>query len=464
MSATKSSIAVGSPRRRKAVVVSRFWQVLGGLAALALALGPLQRAALELSDATHQLVVSPSRDRSEATDLDAATLSGNRYVLLTSAAEVADVRFYLDDPDAAGPPFSTDSDSPYDLAGNGQHGASPLRTATLSNGRHVLTALIALSSGETAHSQATFTVFNDGPRVQAGVFRSTSSSAVAAFEQWAGHQAPYVVDYSSRHTWEEIANPSYMIDHWARTDRRVVYSVAMLPDNGESSMAAGMRGENNHHFQRLAEQLVEKGQADAIIRLGWEFNGDWFRWAAFDAEEFVQYWREIVGAMRSVPGQRFEFDWSVNAGAGQSGDAVLRYPGDDVVDYVGVDFYDASWAPSTFPYPAGCDATCRLTRQQDAWAARTTEPRGLFFWRDFARAKGKPLALPEWATGTRPDGHGGGDNPYFIGKMYEFIHDPANNVAYHSYFESDGGGVAARLMTGQYPQAAAEYRQLFGDG
>lgn len=443
-------------------MVSRFWGVLGGLATLALALGPLQQVAMELGDGTHQLVVSSSRDRGDPFELEDATLSENRYVVLTSAAPVADVRFYLDDPEATGPPFRTDSDSPYDLAGDGEYGASPLRTATLVNGRHTITALVSGESGQTARIQAAFTVFNDGPRVQAGVFRSTSSTAVAAFEQWAGHPTPYVVDYSARHTWEEIANPSYMIDHWAQSDRRLVYSVAMLPENGESSMAAGMRGENNHYFQRLAEQLVEKGQADAIIRLGWEFNGNWFRWSAYDAEEFTQYWRQIVGAMRSVPGQRFEFDWSVNAGAGQSGDALLAYPGDDVVDYVGVDFYDASWAPSTFPYPSPCDDTCRLTRQQDAWAARTTEDRGLFFWRDFARAHGKPLAIPEWATGTRPDGHGGGDNPYFIRKMHEFIHHPANNVAYHAYFESNGGGVAGRLMTGQYPQAAVAYRQLFG--
>ncbi len=301
--------------------------------------------------------------------------------------------------------------------------------------------------------------------VQAGVFRSTSSTEVAVFEQWAGHPVPYAIDWSSRYTWEEIANPAYMIDHWRGKGRRMVYGVAMLPENGQSTMAAGARGENNAHFRRLAEQLVAKGQADAIIRLGWEFNGNWYRWSAYNATEFKQYWRQVVDAMRAVPGQRFEFDWTVNSGEGQSGDAVDRYPGDDVVDYVGVDFYDASWAPNTYPYPSGCDAACRLTRQRNAWTARTTEPRGLFFWRDFARSHGKPLTVPEWATGDRTtDVNGGGDNPYYIEQMHRFVYEPANNVAYHSYFEVDGGGVNARLMTGNYPQAAGAYRRLFGGG
>lgn len=464
MTARRPVSPAGPPRRRKALVVSRFWSVLAGLATLALALGPLQRVAGELGDPDHQLVVSSSPDRADTAELHDSTLSGNRYVVLASAEEAKEVRFYLDDPDAEGPPFSSDGLRPYDLAGAGEHGASPLRTASLTNGPHSLVALATLASGETLRVEAAFSVFNDGAAVQAGVFRSTSSSAVEAFEAWLGREVPYVLDFSARQTWEEIANPSYVIDQWAASGRRPVYSVALLPENGQSSMAAGARGENRHHFRRLAEQLVAKGQADAILRLGWEFNGDWYRWSAHDGEEFKQYWRHTVEAMRSVPGQRFEFDWSVNSGPGQSGDAVTRYPGDDVVDYVGVDFYDASWAPDSYPYPTPCAADCRLTHQQNAWTARTTEARGLFFWRDFARAHGKSLTIPEWATGTRPDGHGGGDNPYYIRKMYEFLHDPDNNVAYHNYFEYDGGGVAGRLMAGQYPEAAAAYRQLFGDG
>ena len=40
------------------------------------------------------------------------------------------------------------------------------------------------------------------------------------------------------------------------------------------------------------------GFADATIRLGWEFNGNWFAWAASnDPAAFITYWQRIVTAM-----------------------------------------------------------------------------------------------------------------------------------------------------------------------
>ena len=52
--------------------------------------------------------------------------------------------------------------------------------------------------------------------------------------------------------------------------------------------------------------------------------------------------------------------------------------------------------------------------------------------RDMAVAHGKQLSIPEWGVWGRADGHGGGDNPFYIAKMHEFMTDPANRVAYRS--------------------------------
>jgi hypothetical protein len=87
-------------------------------------------------------------------------------------------------------------------------------------------------------------------------------------------------------------------------------------------------------------------------------------------------------------------------------------------------------------------------------------PRGLAFWSDFAKLHGKPMSLPEWGLWRRDDGHGGGDNPFFITKMHEFMNDPSNNVAYQGYFDfntEDGDVHQLRTLTG----AGAVYRQLF---
>ncbi len=64
----------------------------------------------------------------------------------------------------------------------------------------------------------------------------------------------------------------------------------------------------------------------------------------------------------------------------------------------------------------------------------------------------------------RPDGIGGSDDPDYIQRMYDFITDKSNNVAYASYFEydypsdSDGG---KHSLEDSFPNSAAKFKQLF---
>ena len=59
------------------------------------------------------------------------------------------------------------------------------------------------------------------------------------------------------------------------------------------------------------------GEGDAILRLGWEFNGTWYPWSVTnrtDAAHFVGYFRHIVSTMRAVPGADFRFVWNADVG------------------------------------------------------------------------------------------------------------------------------------------------------
>ena len=94
------------------------------------------------------------------------------------------------------------------------------------------------------------------------------------------------------------------------------------------------------------------------------------------------------------------------------------------------------------------------------WQSYLTQPYGLVWHRDFARAHGKPMTFPEWGVITRADGHGGGDAPYFIQRMHDWI--GSNDVAYHIYFEFENGYEAGALTTGAFPNSAAVFRSLFG--
>jgi hypothetical protein len=134
--------------------------------------------------------------------------------------------------------------------------------------------------------------------------------------------------------------------------------------------------------------------------------------------------------MRAVPGSSFTFNWNPNLGAGTF-PAELAYPGNAYVDVVGIDVYDTSW--TWYPTPSGVSVE---KARQSAWSWVLNGDHGLTFWSSFARQHGKPMSISEWGVTWRADGHGGGDNPYFIDRMMDFIADPVNNVVVNHYFNT----------------------------
>ena len=281
-----------------------------------------------------------------------------------------------------------------------------------------------------------------------GVYRGAASPGqVSAFGSWLGRSPTYALDFFAGDTWAQIEAPDWWLSSWSGTPYNVEYSVPIIPASG-GTLQEGAAGAYNGHFQKLAQTLVGHGQGNAILRLGWEFNGSWYRWfAGNDPAAFAAYWRQIVTTMRAVsPGLRF--DWNPTNGAnGMSATGVeAAYPGDAYVDYIGTDIYDQSWG-SNYTDPAF------------RWNEYLTQKNGLNWVASFAGAHGKPITIPEWGLSIRSDGHGGGDNAYFIQHMYDWI--SSNNVAFQMYFEFDASDGAHRLMLTQFPIGAAKYRQLF---
>ncbi|GAA3620361.1 hypothetical protein GCM10022223_41580 [Kineosporia mesophila] len=298
--------------------------------------------------------------------------------------------------------------------------------------------------------------------VKLGVFRGTSPSEVASFGKWLGNDVDYAMDFSSRTSWDEISDPSYMLDTWKGSGYRMIYATAMLPTQDDSAtMAAGANGEYDQYFKTLAKNLVAAGQGDAILRLGWEFNLSASRWHPDTKANFINYWQHIVKAMRSVPGtDNLAFDWNPNIG-GEVYDSTNYYPGNAYVDYIGIDTYDISWVEGSYPFPSSCGAACKQERREAAWESTLNGTFGLNFWSDFAKSKGKPMALPEWGLWERPDGHGGGDNAYYIQQMLDFIYDPSNNVGYQSYFEFNVGSSGTHMLE-THTTAGAQFKKLLG--
>ena len=222
---------------------------------------------------------------------------------------------------------------------------------------------------------------------------AANPDGVRHFNRWLGRPVTWAMDYFSGESWESIESPDWWIDSWAGSPYKMVWSIPMLPDNA-GTLEQGATGAYNDHFRKLAQLLVEKGQGDSVLRIGWEMNGNWFRWAASkNPTAWVDYYREIVKTMRSVSGAHFKFDWCPNGGpTDMPADRV--YPGDTFVDFIGQDTYDAWW---------GSD-------NQDAakrWSNNMNQPYGLQWQRDFAKAHDKPMSFAEWGLWRRDDGNGG---------------------------------------------------------
>lgn len=249
-------------------------------------------------------------------------------------------------------------------------------------------------------------------------------------------------------SWTAIEGPSWMTDPWKNSEykRKMVFGVPMLPPDASTSLAQGATGAYNSHYQKLAQNLVNAGMDNAVLRIGWEFNGNWFRWSAANgqASNFVNYWKQIVTTMRSVPGANFKYDWNPTNGTASLAYPEQAYPGDAYVDYIGIDAYNGSWIPN-YQDP--------VARWNDIMYA----PRGLDFWVKFAEGHNKPISFPEWGTGNREDGHGGGDDAAFIKNMYDVM--SSTNTAYNVYWDYPALDYNAALKNN--PKAAAEFTRLF---
>jgi len=79
-----------------------------------------------------------------------------------------------------------------------------------------------------------------------------------------------------------------------------------------------------------------------LLRFGFEFNGDWFSWS-LDPKAYVRAWRHAHAIFQEQGASNVQWVWAPNVAScpdTPENDMHLYYPGDDVVDWVGVDGYN----------------------------------------------------------------------------------------------------------------------------
>ena len=251
---------------------------------------------------------------------------------------------------------------------------------------------------------------------------------------------------------------SWLTDAWKSTGYTLSLGVPMIPTDSsgqlQGSLALGATGSYNGYFTTLATTLVSAGDANAYLRLGWEFDGNWYPWHAqtpTDESNYAAYFRQIVTAMRAVPGAAFRFVWNPDASAfvSKTYSVALAYPGDAYVDVIGLDLYDMNYGGPETP--------------QQAWSNNYLPQ--LSAASSFAQSHAKPLALCEWGVVSTAS-HGLGDDPLYINDMTSWMKSPGNDVLYESYFNSNtrasDGGVNFNLIGGGFPNSLAAFTADLG--
>lgn len=206
-------------------------------------------------------------------------------------------------------------------------------------------------------------------------------------------------------------------------------SVTWLPSTGMRMLLA-VGAVTPQQATAIGQFLVAHGQSDAIIRIMWEMNGNWFPWGAqaLSASQYIGIFRAAVTAFRAVAGNHFQYVWNVNAGSALPGRSEFdTYPGSAYVSDIGIDWYAQNGGHG---------------------APAATIPPIL----QFAAQQGKPVSFDEWGVDAVAD-----PAPY-IDYVAQVVHSPTDHVAFQVYFSATTSDIL------NYPLAISAYRAAFSRG
>lgn len=241
----------------------------------------------------------------------------------------------------------------------------------------------------------------------------------AAWEARSGLRAAYLSAHGGKAHWEDWRNGlEYELWQCGMSRRPLVCTLPMFP-NGVTFEECSA-GSHDDQYTYQATRILDKFTGDEVVhprdeiylRFGEEFNGGWFQWASYGKEaQYIALFRRMVGLFRAVS-PRFQIVWCPVAGQNNPEGS---YPGDDVVDLIGLDLYH-------FPEWDEADPAKAFAFQKSRWI-------GLDWLTQFATFHKKPICIPEWAVKTDT-------MTQYMGQMVQWCLD--NKVVYANYWNNDG--------------------------
>ena len=257
---------------------------------------------------------------------------------------------------------------------------------------------------------------------------STDLYRLDAFDQAAGiagHPAIY-------NRWTSPRGPIEPILNDARTRPGMAPMASWNLPLADGAVAAGR--EDGYLWDQAA--AVKAYGGPVFIRLDWEMNAFWYpRWnpPAVTPKDFVAAWRHVYQLFKSAGASNAAFVWCPTVWSGPDGvDDSAWYPGDDAVDWVGLDAYPQGASPSYLLHgPDGMDPMA-----------------------EFAAAHGKPLMLAEWAPQLpKPD------TAAPIDLVLDWAERYPKTVKALLYFDFDNSFEGKDFLLSDHPIGAAELRR-----
>ncbi len=257
-----------------------------------------------------------------------------------------------------------------------------------------------------------------------------------------------------------VTNSGSWIPQYGTKAPLEVVSMALLPAQNKGQFSTCAAGAFDDYFRQVGANLQRSLALSVVVRLGWEANigSGVHPWGVDTADQvpaYVQCWRHAALALKTG-GPRLNLEWT-NAKKTQNKalSVLAMYPGNDVVDLIGVHYYDTGPLKNTQTI---WDKYYSMTFNDGPW--------GLGTWLKFAQDRGKKLGVGEWGI-KQLSGQTSAmaDDPVYMDNMYKFFHNNADAIAYETYFNGDTTSGGHKLCPSTvYPNAVAVYQNDWGLG
>jgi len=303
------------------------------------------------------------------------------------------------------------------------------------------------------------------------------------------------VDYSSG--WDSwVPNAQWGAWSWSLSNRSKnlipVIGLPMLPSSYYNTEDVGMneviKGAHDAVFTGIVKAFVAQNYTHLYFRIGWEANGNWYSWN-WNAKnssgdpilpQYLAAWRRIANLVHSVQGAKIYTVWNPTVAQWSAFDISTAYPGDDVVDVIGLDIYSTVWPGSLYDWQYNNGTMAKnvaewskssVNREHywtypgaNQWAPTSMQGWGMLSHLQFAKLHKKPISFPESGVGVGPSYPDNGimddgDFPVYLRKQ---IDAAGLECLYINIWDVNVGDGLWRFSDGNKPAAAAAWRTAFG--